>query len=67
MKEKAIFKFNNANLALLCSKCRKIIKVGSEFSEKEIKALRGEEYLPPQYCDNCKIDIMIDFIPFGVG
>jgi hypothetical protein len=53
-KEKAIFKFNSGNFALLCSNCRIIIKVGREFTEEEDKACFGAIDLPPQYCDKCK-------------
>lgn len=48
---KAIIKYNNGNLAILCSKCRKIIKVGYQFNEEESKFARGESTLEPQYCD----------------
>lgn len=54
MKDKAIFKFNNGNLALLCSKCKVIIKVGKDFSEIENEAFMKGVYLKPQYCDKCK-------------
>lgn len=54
MKSKAIFKFNNGNGALLCSKCRTIIKVGWQYTEEESKASSGELTLPPQYCDKHK-------------
>ena len=64
-KKKAIFKYNGGDLALLCSKCRVIIKRGFQFSEEELKACTGDNTLPPQYCDKCKVDIMIDFIAFG--
>ena len=36
-----------------------------EFTEEEWAACKGEKDLPPQYCDKCKVDIMIDFIAFG--
>ncbi len=52
--EKAIFKFNNGNGALLCSKCRTIIKIGKDFDDLELKAIKGEVEMPPQYCDKCK-------------
>jgi hypothetical protein len=55
MKNKAIFKFNGGQLALLCSKCSVIIKIGSEFNEKEKTAVKGKVYLQPQYCDKCKL------------
>lgn len=54
MKNKAIFKFNNGNLALLCSKCSKIIKEGKDFTEDERLACGGVKYMEPQYCDECK-------------
>jgi len=53
MDEKAIFKFNNGNGALLCSKCRVIIKTGRDFDDLELKAIKGEVKLPPQYCKQC--------------
>lgn len=53
-KETAIFKFNGGLGALLCSKCRVIIKTGKDFTEQEIKAIKGEIKLPPQYCGKCK-------------
>jgi len=53
MDEKAIFKFNNGNGALLCSKCRVIIKTGRDFTEEEIKAIKGKLDMPPQYCKQC--------------
>lgn len=49
MKE-AIVKFNGGNLALLCSKCRVIIKTGKDFTQEELKFTKGEGYLSPQYC-----------------
>lgn len=54
MKNKAKFKFNNGNLALLCSKCSKIIKEGFQFTEEEKKACQGKKYMPPQYCEKCE-------------
>jgi len=39
--------------ALLCEKCRTIIKVGSEFTPTEWAALRGEVHLDPQLCNEC--------------
>ena len=55
--KKAIFKFNNGNGALLCSKCRVILKVGYEFTEEERKAMKGEVKLKAQYCDKCTLKI----------
>lgn len=56
--EKAIFKFNGGLGALLCSNCRVIMRTAKDFSEEELKGIRGElDYeLPPQYCDKCKQD-----------
>jgi len=51
---KAIFKFNNGKGALLCSKCRTIIKEGKDFTEKENKAVLGEIELKSQYCNKCQ-------------
>lgn len=49
----AIFKFNSGLGALLCSKCNTIIKVGSEFNDDEILAMKGEKKLKSQYCPIC--------------
>jgi hypothetical protein len=52
---KAIVKYNNGQGALLCSRCRKIIKIGKDYNEEEIKYSKGEiDYLAPLYCENCK-------------
>jgi hypothetical protein len=51
---KAIFKFNNGNGAILCSKCSVIIKTGIDFTEDEWKGIRGEKHIKAQYCDKCK-------------
>ena len=53
--EKAIFKFNSSLGAILCSSCRKIIKIGKDFTDEEWKAFRGELDYPAQYCDQCVI------------
>ena len=53
-KEYAIFKFNGGLGALLCSKCKVIIKTGKDFTEEEKKAIKGYIKLPPQYCEKCK-------------
>ena len=54
MKNKAIFKFNSGHLALLCSKCSKIIKEGKDFTIEEMRACQGKLYLEPKYCEQCK-------------
>ena len=52
---KAIFKFNNGNGAILCSKCRIIIKTGIDYTDEEKEAAYGKENnLPAQYCTKCK-------------
>lgn len=51
---KAMFVFNGGHGALLCSKCRVIIKTGWKFTEEEKMAIKGKIKLPAQYCDNCK-------------
>lgn len=52
---KAIFKYNGGLGALLCSSCRVIIKTGKDFTEEELKAIKGKGPMPPaQYCSNCK-------------
>lgn len=55
-QEKAIVKFNGSKLALLCSKCRVIIKVGKDFTEEELDLTLGKDknMLPAQYCEKCK-------------
>lgn len=51
--EKAIVKFNNGRGAILCSKCRVIIKTFKDLSKEEHKNLQLGE-LKAQYCENCK-------------
>jgi NAD-dependent SIR2 family protein deacetylase len=53
-KEKAIVKFNGSKLALLCSKCRVIIKTGKDFTEEELKFVFEKGQLLPRYCEKCK-------------
>lgn len=55
LMKKAIFKFNSGLGALLCSKCRTIIKIGQEFTPDEVKAIKGEIVIPAQYCNKCKL------------
>lgn len=54
MKNKAIFKYNSGNLALMCSFCNSIIKVGYEFTNEELEACKGNKKLERQYCQKCK-------------
>jgi hypothetical protein len=56
--EKAIFKYNGGLGALLCSKCRVIMKLGSSFNDEEISAIKGMVDMPPQYCKQCKPNSM---------
>lgn len=52
--DKAIFKYNGAIGALLCSSCRVIIKTGKDFTDEEIRAIKGIIEMPQQYCSKCK-------------
>lgn len=52
--EKAKVKFNGGKLALLCSACSKIIKVGKDFTQEELDFALGRGHLEPQYCDKHK-------------
>lgn len=55
--EKAIVKFNNSNLAVLCSYCHKIIKTGAELTNDELFLVLSEnekDFIPAQYCETCK-------------
>ena len=51
----AIFKFNNGNTALLCSGCSIIMKIGSQFNDAEIQAVRGQKHMEAQFCLPCNI------------
>lgn len=51
--EKARVKWNSGHLAILCSECSKIIKVGFEFTDEEANFARGNGHLDPQYCEGC--------------
>ena len=58
---KAIVKFNGGRGAILCSKCRVIIKEGHEFTPEELQYIRGElNHLPPQFCEQCTNKQMIE-------
>ena len=52
--DKAIVKFNNSKLALLCSKCRTILKTGKDFTKEELKFVFEKGQLLPRYCEKCK-------------
>jgi hypothetical protein len=55
--EKAVVKFNNGNLAILCSYCYKILKTGKDMTDQELFLVLSEnteDYLPAQYCEQCK-------------
>jgi hypothetical protein len=55
----AKFKFNNGNMAILCSNCDKIVKTGKDFTEQEWKALEGKGEISSVYCNECK-DKVVD-------
>jgi hypothetical protein len=52
--DKADFKYNGGAGALLCAKCRVIIKTGKNYTDEEKLASKGKIKMPPQYCDKCK-------------
>lgn len=56
MSKNITIKWNNGNLAILCDKCRTIIKTGKDFTEEEHEVLIGltDTKLPAQYCTKCK-------------
>lgn len=55
VKGKIVYKFNNGNLAILCSRCSKIIKTGKDFTEQEWEDFKeNHRKLPAQYCETCK-------------
>jgi hypothetical protein len=53
---KATVKFNNGNLAVLCSYCHKIIKTGADLTNDELFLVlsKDKNMLPAQYCETCK-------------
>ncbi len=55
--EKAIFKFNGGLGALLCSKCRAIIKTGATMSQFEKDAMMGKQEMLPKYCLTCRTGV----------
>lgn len=55
----AKFKFNNGNMAILCSNCDKVVKTGKDFTEQEWAAMEGKGNVKSIYCDSCK-DVVID-------
>jgi hypothetical protein len=55
--EKAIFKFNGGIGALLCSKCRTIIKTGATMSQWEKEAMLGKHEMLAQECFVCQTGI----------
>ena len=55
MKNKIVIKYNSGLLTIICSECNVILKTGKEFTIDELKASQGKKYLPPEYCDECKV------------
>jgi hypothetical protein len=53
---KATVKFNNGNLAILCSYCHKIIKTGADLTNDELFLVLSADnnMLEAQYCKTCK-------------
>jgi hypothetical protein len=54
MRQSAIIKYNGGQGAILCSTCRKIVKIGIEFTPEEVEAFRGNKELPPYFCEDHK-------------
>lgn len=55
--EKAVVKFNNGNLAVLCSYCHKILRTGTDLTNDELFLVLSENekiFIPAQYCETCK-------------
>ena len=54
--KKATVKFNNGNLAVLCSYCHKILKTGADLTNDELFLVlsKDENMLEAQYCETCK-------------
>ena len=52
---KAQFKYNGGRGALICSECRVILKTGDQFTDEEIAAIKGHEFMPAQYCKKCQL------------
>lgn len=53
MTDIAILKFNGGMGAVLCSKCWATIREGSEMTEEDNVAMKGEGVLEAQYCEIC--------------
>jgi len=51
---KAIVKLDSGKISVLCSKCRIVIKSGSELSEEEKESIFVKNNLEAQYCEKCK-------------
>jgi hypothetical protein len=55
MNKKAIVKLDGGKITILCSKCRVVVKNGSEVNQEIIDKIFKNE-LQSQYCKNCKKD-----------
>lgn len=53
-EHKAVLKFNNGRMAILCSWCSKIIKTGVDFDEKELAYARGGAKIGMEHCSSCR-------------
>ena len=49
-------KLNGGNPVILCSKCRKIIKYFSDFTEEERNYINSKKRLKAQYCAECEFE-----------
>jgi hypothetical protein len=48
------FKFNDGESAIICGKCRKIIKEGKDFTDEETYGMKNGNLLPAQFCGECR-------------
>lgn len=65
--EKAIFKFNGGLGALLCSKCRTIIKTGDTMSQFEKDAMMGKQEMLPAFCITCRTGVHYSLVRIDDG
>jgi NAD-dependent SIR2 family protein deacetylase len=60
MKGKAKFRIKGHVGELLCSRCSAVIKESKYFTDEELKAMKGEIKLKPQYCDECESKLIYE-------
>lgn len=52
--KKALVKFNNGNGAILCHKCRTILKTFADLTIEEMDFYQKYRYLKAPECNKCK-------------